>query len=119
MKRYLLGMLAIIVAIGFSAFTKPTAHITKVGKFTRADYWYVYVGDQIDISQREVNTNYTTPTLTEPTCGTGANECAVKVTVTLVGVNPPASPDFTNVTFDATSDMPNGGSDFKKNDVKN
>lgn len=110
-------MLAIVTAVGFSAFTKPTAHVTKVGKFTRADYWYVYSAAQSPISNREVEANYINPTLTEPTCAGGFNECAVKLTVTLVGTTPPAHPSFANITFDG-NDMPSAGSDFKQNDVQ-
>jgi len=118
MKKYLFGLFAIAFAIGFSAFTKPSAHITKGKKFTTGQYWYTFSGAQT-VSDRQVKTNYTSPVSSEPTCSGITNECAAKVTVTLdIHNNPPANISSTNVTFDATTGFPNGGSDLLQNDLK-
>jgi len=118
MKKYLLASLAIILAVGFSAFTKPSAHITKGKTFDTGIYWYVYSGSQ-DKTDRENPANYNTPTIGKPACTGTINECAVQVTVTLdSNGNPPANPDFTNVTFNGTTGFPSGGTAFDANATK-
>jgi hypothetical protein len=107
MKKYILGSLAIILALGFSAFTKPNANITKGKKFTTGIFWYVYGGAQ-NSTDRQNATNYTTPTASQPPCGTPAsNECTVQATVTLdINNNPPANPNFAGASFNSTTGMP-------------
>lgn len=114
MKKYLFGLLAIAVAVGFSAFTKAPS--IKGKKFTTGDYYYIFGGSQT-VSDREAAANYSSPQLSAPSsCPNITNECAVKVTVTLdIHGNPPAHPDFTNVTFDGSTGYPNGGTAFKAN----
>ncbi|MEP7374699.1 MAG: hypothetical protein ABI675_14990 [Chitinophagaceae bacterium] len=121
MKKYLLGSLAVVMAIAFSAFNSNLNQPVKSninGKLLQQK-WYVYVGTQ-DATERQVATNYTTPTTTKPTCVSTGNECAVKVNVP--NGTPPTNPDFTNVTFNMSSGFPdgnqNGGSNFIENAQK-
>lgn len=46
MKKYLLGILAIVLAIGFSAFTTGKQSSSDEGKLNGL-YWYFYNGSQI------------------------------------------------------------------------
>ena len=96
MKKYLLGTLAILLALGFSAFKKYDSFI------------YLYSGAQT-AAARQIATNYTE--VTSQTCSGGANEC----TVTL-NVDNGTNPDFSSgkVTFDANG-FPNGGTTFVSN----
>lgn len=48
MKKYLLGLIAVILAIGFSAFTSDSHPNQKTGT---TYYWYPIVNNQIDGSK--------------------------------------------------------------------
>jgi len=107
MKKYLLGSLALVLAIGFSSFT---SHVFSTKKFTSS--WYTYSGAQTK-AEREKAINYTKIT-GNPTCNGTTDECAVEMNQTTT------HPDFTNVTFDGTDGFPNGNTtghtDFVAND---
>jgi hypothetical protein len=50
MKKYFLGFLAIILAIGFSAFTAPK----KIQKTNQALYWYTVNSDMVTVDKENL-----------------------------------------------------------------
>lgn len=102
MKKNLLGLVAIVAALGMSAFDT-----------FRVDTIYQYNTTDQTKTARETATNYIK--VSSVTCSGTGNECAVTLTKDN-GTNP----DFSSglVTFDATTGMPNGGSTFVNNQVK-
>ena len=116
MKKYLFSVLAIGVAVGFSAFTsKPP----MPNRFT--SFFFVYQLTSQNQSDLDNPANYKYTGIT-PTCGGSTNECAVEVTI--VGT-PPANPSTlanqpsNAVTFDPTTGIPDGGTEFFANEQKN
>ena len=72
MKKYFLGVLAVILAIGFSAF-KMNSPTKATAKF--ADVYYIYngTGAQSDPA------NYTTTSIKPANCSQAVNLCWLKV----------------------------------------
>jgi hypothetical protein len=105
MKKLRIGLTAtaVILAGGLSAFS-----ILPVNKDSNTTY--VYSSTDQSIAARETASNYIIGTTT---CPLGNNECSVTLDQNF-GTNP----DFTNVTFDPSTGMPNGGSDFVSNQQK-
>lgn len=104
MKKNILGLSAIALAIGFSAFNLPSS-----SKLVNTIYQYTGPQPQ-SISSRQSASNYTK--VSSITCPNGEDECAVTLTDDFG-----TQPNFTNVTFDA-SGFPNGGSAFVSNGKK-
>jgi hypothetical protein len=102
MKKLRIGLTAaaVILAGSLSAFS-----ILPVNKDSNTTY--VYNSTDQSIAARETASNYVKGSAN---CPSGNNECSVILTQDF-GTHP----DFTNVTFDPTTGMPNGGSDFVKN----
>lgn len=103
--------MALALAVSFSAFTKAAP-----SKFVANWYSYTATGSQT-VTSRETASNYTLIT-GSPSCIPGSNnECAVELNQSTT------TPDFTNITFDASTGFPNGNkpthSDFVANDLKN
>ena len=91
MKKYLLGASAIVLAVGFSAFTVKK-DVTL----------YRYDGLQSE-NERKIATNYTKSDSDIFCLGSG-NECAV-----LMSSDNGDHPDFTNVTFQPGTGFPKSG----------
>src|SRR5690348_15138240 len=105
MKNYVMGLFAVVLAIGFTAFTNmPTKK--------RTTYYYTFNGTQ-SIDGRKVKTDYTNPSQSQPSCPTGTNwECTVQIK-NITGT-PPSDISSFNVTFDSNG-FPNGGTDSQSN----
>ena len=101
MKKYLLGVFAIALAVGFSAF--------KVKKDVTL---YRYNGLQTE-NERKIATNYT-KSESDIICLGSGNECAV-----LMSFDSGDHPDFTNVTFQPGTGFPKAGGAFLFNLRKN
>ena len=101
MKKYLLSVSAIALAVSFSAFSVKK-DVTL----------YRYDGLQSE-NERKIATNYTKMTSSIFCLGSG-NECAV-----VMSFDNGEHPDFTNITFQPGTGIPNGGSDFLFNLQKN
>ena len=101
MKKYLLGVFAIVLAVGFTAFTAKK-DVTL----------YRYDGLQSE-NERKIATNYTKMTSNIFCLGAG-NECAV-----VMSFDNGDHPDFTNVTFQDGTGFPKGGGAFLFNLQKN
>jgi hypothetical protein len=101
MKKYLLSVSAIALAVGFTAFTVKE-DVTL----------YRYDGLQSE-SERKIATNYTKMDA-DIICLGSRNECAV-----VMSSDNGDHPDFTNVTFQAGTGFPNGGGAFLFNLRKN
>lgn len=116
MKKYLLSIAALVLAIGITAFTGPKSVKTLVnGKWVQMKY-YIFIGLQ-NPTDRADATKYTTPTDLQPSCEEGSNkECTVRVNVP--DGTPPANPNFTDVTFDGNG-FPIGNSGTGTNFVSN
>jgi hypothetical protein len=74
MKKIILPCLALMLAVGFSAFKAPHA-----AKFTNTTYYYNFTGTQVE-AQWAISSNYslkTNPTV-DPDC-TGTDECVVAI----------------------------------------
>jgi hypothetical protein len=99
-----LPMLGLVIGVALSAFN--TLGTTS----SRAETIYEYTGDQTP-AERSQAENYIK--VTSISCPGGNNECAVTLDQDF-GTHP----DFTNVTTDATTGMPDGGSDFVSNSTK-
>ena len=91
MKKYLLSVSAIALAIGFTAFTVKK-DVTL----------YRYDGLQTE-NERKIATNYTKMASNIFCLGSG-NECAV-----LMSFDSGDHPDFTNVTFEPSTGFPKSG----------
>ncbi len=93
MKKYLLSIAALVLAISITAFTRPKPVKKMVdGKWVQAK-WYVFNGIQ-NSTDRIDATKYITPQDTQPACPDGSfNECAVRVNVP-DGTPLPTNPDF-------------------------
>ena len=99
MKKYLLGVMALSLGIGFSSFTKVATH----KKGFAADQYYLYTGPQTP-ADRKIKANYTSPS-TSQSCGlSGSNECVVKVTNVPTPI--PTTLTSFNVTFNSTTGFP-------------
>lgn len=105
MKNYLFGIIAIVLAIGFSAFKMPV----KGKKFTNTIYRYD--GTQSEVERKKA-ANYTK--VASISCSGTDNECAVTLNADF-GTHP----DFTNVSFAMTTGFPNGGTAWVSNSQKN
>lgn len=109
MKKYVLGLFAIVLAVGFSAYTNMPHK--KSSKFT--DYYYAFNGNQ-DATDRADYTKYINPTTSAPgaLCPTGsAQQCYLKVSIT---GEAPTNPDFSGWTFDGNG-FPATGTGFVQN----
>lgn len=115
MKKYIFGIVAVIIAVGALAFTTPH----KTAKpYDTANYWYEFTGNQNETA-RKINTNYSNPQMSSFSCPNETDECAVQVTVTLDGQgNPPAHPDFTGASFEDGTGYPLVGGPIKDNMLK-
>lgn len=113
-SKLMLPILAVIVGVAASAFTTVNANHSN----TRAGtYWYTYTGPTQSVSDRSNPANYTNPSTSEPQCVGKSNECAVEVRN--VSGTPPADISSLSITFDGTTGMPDGGSNFGLNAQKN
>jgi len=119
MRLPVVPLIALCAAIILTNIGNASAHLNATTKFTSQCYWYIFTGNQT-CTDRENCNNYCCPTLTEPAeCSSGPNECAVRAKVVLdIHGNPPAHPDCSCLTFDATTCMPNGGTCFCENATK-
>lgn len=93
MKKYLLGILAIVLAIGFSAFTTGKKSSSGVGKLDGL-YWYFYNGSQIT-SQVGITSLTKEDAIVESGCEDDQNEpiCAYGYTTAQSGLpKAPGSP---------------------------
>lgn len=86
MKKYVFGVFAIALALGFSSYT---SHPKKF-----ASTWYTYNGAQTQ-PERVKAANYSKISA-DPLCNATTNECAVEMSS-----DQGAHPNFTGVTFDA------------------
>ncbi|MBN8850514.1 MAG: hypothetical protein BGO55_31615 [Sphingobacteriales bacterium 50-39] len=112
MKKYLLGSIALVLAIGFSSFT----HVTRSKKFTV--YPFVYTGTQTP-AERAKSINYVYK-VTDPGCvDNTTTECGVNLTLTAAPALD-SHPDFSGdkVTTDPDTGLPNGGSAFSSNETR-
>ena len=91
MKKYLLGVSALALAVGFTAFTVK-----------KEPSLYRYDGSQSE-NERKIATNYTKSDDNIICFGSG-NECAV-----LMSTDNGDHPDFTNVTFQPGTGFPKSG----------
>jgi len=91
MKKYLLSVSAIVLAIGFSAF-----------KAKKEPSLYKYNGLQTE-SERKIAANYT-KSESDIFCLGSGSECAV-----LMSSDNGDHPDFTNVTFQPGTGFPKSG----------
>lgn len=99
-SKLVLPILAVIVGIAASAFTvKPE---TKASNTV-----YMYNSTDQSIQARETSSNYIKGSVT---CSGLGDECSVTLNQDF-GTHPV----FTNVTFDSSTGMPNGGSAFVSN----
>jgi len=110
MKKYVIGIFALALALGFTAFT----HIPKSPKPTVTDYYYQFSGMQTQLD-RKTSTKYINPTTTAPngiTCPSGSvNQCYLHVQLTGTA---PTNPNFSGWTFDANG-FPLTGTGFSSN----
>ncbi len=113
-SKLMLPILAVIVGVAASAFTviKNNSNSTKVA----GTYWYTFTGSQT-VSGRMDKTQYVSPTTSKPGCSGNGNECAVEVS----GINgvPPQDISSLNVTFNGSTGMPDGGTNYADNAQKN
>jgi len=116
MKQNIYAVLALSAALCMSSYNLPIKQ-TSLQQKGFGFAWYSYSGSQ-DPLNRTNSGNYSACAF-PPTCTGGINECCVElyVKLDLLG-HPPYHPDFTNVTFDGATGMPNGGSDFIANNTK-
>lgn len=96
---------AVLLAGGLSAFSILPLNVNKDSSTT-----YVYTSSDQSIQGRENPDNYAKGSRT---CAGSGNECLV-----ILDQDFGTHPDFTNVTFDSSTGMPNGGSDFVSNQQK-
>lgn len=115
MKKYLLGLSALALAIGFSSFTFIKANETK--KFATT-YWSYPTGDAQTQAGYSTETNYSQTTLAAfNACNGGTvTECAIAVSATTL-VGGVTVPDLAALTFDINN-FPNGGTFFVGNKTK-
>jgi hypothetical protein len=93
MKKYLFGILAVALAIGFSAFS--TDHKKPTGKNAKfVDVWYDYTGAQ-NATERAKKANYTQHSGTLSCSATLDVLCGVKLP-DVAGSNP-AQADLNNI----------------------
>lgn len=104
MKKLRIGLtaIAVILAGSLSAFSILPVNVNK-----DSDTIYEYTGAQTPQARTQAD-NYLK--VSSITCLGGTNECSVTLSQDF-GTHP----DFTNVTFDPSTGMPNGGSDFVSN----
>ena len=96
MKKYFFGLIAVALAIGFSAFT--TNHKASNGKEAKfADVWYTYNGAQ-NATERAKKANYTQFAGTLSCSSTLEVLCGVKLP-DVAGSNP-AQADLDNIVAD-------------------
>jgi hypothetical protein len=76
-------------------------------------YWFYFIGSQTP-SDRENSENYCPMNLISICLG-GINECVVVTNSFRRDTNGIIRPNFSNVTFDFTTGMPNGGTGFIAN----
>lgn len=112
MKKYFLSSLAIAVAVGFSAFTT-----IKANARANSDYYFVYTGTSQSPSALSNPANYEYKGST-PSCGGGADECAVEVSLSSAPTLDSTLPSG-DVTFNAITGVPDGGTDFVANETEN
>lgn len=107
MKKLRIGLtaVAVILAGGLSAFSVLPLNVNK-----DSDTIYEYTGAQTPQARTQAD-NYLK--VSSITCPSGTNECSVTLDQDF-GTHP----DFTNVTFNSLTGMPNGGSDFISNQQK-
>jgi len=88
MKKYLLGLFAVILAIGFSAFTKPTK------KASSTDFFYA-INSGVDLTDETAveNTSNWTSVLDETGCGASTKACKFRSDQS----------SLSNITIDAVS----------------
>ncbi len=90
MKRYLLGIAALIMAIGFTAFTTKKADTSGKSHFQTPTWVLIDQGQASDATYRSTKTNYTS--VTDFSC-TSSNVQVCKVILAGDG-NSPARPNF-------------------------
>jgi len=116
MKKYLLGLSAIALAIGFSSFTYFKGNATK--KFATSYWSYPTTDPQTRIGY-STETNWVTSTMVafEACSNAEVKECVIAVdAITTLGGQ--AVPNLAGLTFDSNN-FPNGGDFFIGNATKN
>jgi hypothetical protein len=113
MKKYLLGIVALSLAIGFSAFK---SHPVAPKKYTT--FWFSFVGTPgtSDVS----NQLKYDPISGDPgstVCPSGTLECALAVSAEQQDANHVQRPNLTNVTYDGNGN-PQAGGAFVANRTK-
>jgi len=115
MKKYLLGLTALALAVGFSSFTYIKANATKQPTTT---YWLYPTVDPQTQAGYATETNYSASTLAAfNACNGGTvTECVIAVNATTV-VGGVTVPNLAGLTFDSNN-FPNGGTHFVANATK-
>lgn len=116
MKKYLLGLSALALAVGFSSFTAIKAHAKS--KFTDFYFAYPTTAPQTQAGY-ETNTNYVVSTQTafNACSGNQVHECNVDVN-SEVNIGGTEFPDFTGMSF-TSQGFPHSGATFNGNATKN
>lgn len=116
MKKYLLGLSAILLAVGSSSFTYIKANATK--KFATS-YWSYPTTDPQTRVGYGTETNWVTSTMTAFAACSNAEkrECVIAVDgITTIGGQ--AVPNLAGLTFDSKN-FPDGGDFFIDNATQN